>query len=379
MHLLAIAVAVGGLVSAHAQNCARTSVGFTPLVDLGTGTFGDSMGGLYPGGSNEIPAAHLAGGIAQRDLIQPLDANGNPSPTGRIVLISTGMSNWTAPFSTFIQRIGNNKNSRLTIVDLAQGGKVATNWITPGDSTWIVAMRRLANAGVTPAQVQAVISKHEVPRATGGANARPWPDNPNDLRAWLGQIARMCKDSFPNLRLSFWVSRIYAGYATIELNPEPYAYRSGFGVKWAIRDQINGAANLNYDPLRGAVEAPWMGWGPYLWADGTTPRSDGLTWQCTDFVTDGTHPSQAGRDKTAGILETFFRTNVLTASWFNASGTGTTAPGIQQPARIHAPGRAELRIRAGVEQSPSADAVTDEARFSLRGQVLRSAPLIAGQ
>src|SRR5205814_5733577 len=99
-------------------------------------------------------------------------------------------------------------------------------------------------------------------------------------------------------------SRIYAGYATgvSALNPEPYAYESGFAVKWLIEGQINGADSVNYDPARGPVQAPWLSWAPYLWADGLTPRNDGLTWVCSSFQSDGTHPSATGRDIVADSL-----------------------------------------------------------------------------
>ena len=58
-------------------------------------------------------------------------------------------------------------------------------------------------------------------------------------------------------------------------------------------------------------------WGPYLWADGTTPRkADGLTWERKDLATDGVHPSQSGRRKVADLLLKFFKTDGLAASWF---------------------------------------------------------------
>ena len=54
----------------------------------------------------------------------------------------------------------------------------------------------------------------------------------------MGQIVRMLKGRFPNLQLAYVSSRSYAGYATTELNPEPYAYESAFAVRWLIQDQI---------------------------------------------------------------------------------------------------------------------------------------------
>jgi lysophospholipase L1-like esterase len=65
------------------------------------------------------------------------------------------------------------------------------------------------------------------------------------------------------------------------------------------------------------VKAPLLLWGPYLWADGTTPRkADGLVWERDDLAGDGTHPSQSGRRKVADQLLKFVKTDPLAATWF---------------------------------------------------------------
>jgi hypothetical protein len=91
--LAALGAALALPSPAAAANCANTSVGLTPLDDLGAGPYKGFEGGLYPGGSNARPAAHDAAGLALANAIVPLDTLGNPSPTGRIVFISIGMSN----------------------------------------------------------------------------------------------------------------------------------------------------------------------------------------------------------------------------------------------------------------------------------------------
>ncbi len=125
---------------------------------------------------------------------------------------------------------------------------------------------------------------------------------------------------FPNLQLAYLSSRIYAGHATTALNPEPYAYESAYAVRWTIQRQMAGEPALNADPAKGAVVAPVALWGPYLWADGTSPRaSDGLVWQREDFAPDGTHPSPSGRQKVAALLLRFFQGDPTTQPWYLAA------------------------------------------------------------
>jgi len=58
------------------------------------------------------------------------------------------------------------------------------------------------------------------------------------------------------------MSRIYAGYASSTLNPEPYAYENAFAIKRVIAQQLSGDPALNYDAASGPVVAPWLSWGP---------------------------------------------------------------------------------------------------------------------
>jgi xylulose-5-phosphate/fructose-6-phosphate phosphoketolase len=75
-------------------------------------------------------------------------------------------------------------------------------------------------------------------------------------------------------------------------------------------------ASLNHDPAKGAVHAPWLAWGPYLWADGTIERGDGLTWMPEDFGPDGAHSSRIGSYKAAGMLLDFMQTDATTRPWY---------------------------------------------------------------
>jgi hypothetical protein len=93
-------------------------------------------------------------------------------------------------------------------------------------------------------------------------------------------------------------------------------------MRWLIQDQIAGKPELNYDPARGPVKSPVLLWGPYLWADGETPRkADGLAYKREDLSDkDGTHPSESGRSKVADLLLKFFENDATATPWFKGGG-----------------------------------------------------------
>ncbi len=122
-------------------------------------------------------------------------------------------------------------------------------------------------------------------------------------------LLNQLKQRFPNVRIAYLSSRIYAGYATTHLNPEPYAYESALVVRGLIQDQIKGES--------GAVKSPLLLWGPYLWADGEKGRKfDNLVWKPEDLGPDGTHPSDNGRRKVAELLLKFMKSDPTAKVWF---------------------------------------------------------------
>ena len=278
----------------------------------------DQDGGLYGHGMNEPPPEHRQAAERALAMIQPLNAAGEPASDGRIVLVSISMSNATQEFSRFKQIADSDprKSPRLTIVDCAQGGQAMAEWVNPDARPWTEAQRRLERANVTPAQVQVAWIKlaNKGPRGDLQTHGRK-------LQQDTLAVIQNAKAKFPNQRIAYLSSRIYGGYSGGPLNPEPFAYESAFPVRWLIQDQMQEIAELNYDSAHGPVKAPLLLWGPYLWADGVTPRkSDGLTWKREDLGTDGTHPSQSGRNKVARMLLSFFKEDPLAKSWFVGSG-----------------------------------------------------------
>ncbi|MBI3681554.1 MAG: hypothetical protein HY235_14310 [Acidobacteria bacterium] len=122
-----------------------------PLPELGKGGYKNEQGGLYPGGENTPPAAHLKAGLQIARRIGPLNVQGAPSGDGRIVLLTIGMSNTTMESQAFIRHAASDPeiNSRLLIVDGAQGGQVAMVTADPQANSWKVADERLKAAGMS--------------------------------------------------------------------------------------------------------------------------------------------------------------------------------------------------------------------------------------
>jgi hypothetical protein len=336
------ATSPGSSTGTHTVDCTGgTSTTRVPIGDLGAGCYLSFQGGLYPDGGDSVPAAHRAAGLSAAARIQPLDVSGKPSATGKYVLLSIGYSNATQEFCSeggqpgtclsfsFIGQAAADpvvNHSTLVIVNGAAGGKADDFWTSPTlpdydriRDTWLTPL------GLSERQVQVAWVKV--------ANPQPQvslPDSAADayrVEQQIGQIARALKTRYPNLQQVFFSSRIYAGYATSNLNPEPYAYESGFGVKWAVQAQIDEMAGHGTTVRTGSLRydngtAPWIAWGPYFWAAGTQPRSDGLTWVQSDFnPSDGTHPATGARQKVGAMLLSFFKSSAETQCWFVAGHT----------------------------------------------------------
>ena len=347
--------------AAAAQPCSQC----VPLDHPAGGFYLGQQLGLYPGGANTVPASQLGLALQARDNAVPRDANGVPDPDGWLGFLAIGMSNTNQEFAVFEREYEylSPRNGRLVVVDGAVGGWSANLIVNRSASYWTLVDQRVAAAALDPDQVQIVWLKE----AENMIMNPSFPAHAETLRAHLRGIVRHLKDRFPRLQLCYLSSRIYAGYGS----GEPIAYESGFGVRWLIEDQMSGDPALNADVAAGPVEAPVLLWGPYLWANGTTPRaSDGLVWLSADLEGDHTHPSPAGEAKVAGLLRNFFGYDRTAVDWFLAD-QGNHDDGFYEPT-LDAIADATVddaqpsqNLGAATELSWSSPGVRSYVRFSL--------------
>lgn len=297
---------------------AKPLTNLTPLSDMSAeGRYKGEDGGLYGGGRNTPAESHLKAAMEMAAGIQPLDAIGKPSPDGKIVLLTHGMSNTTNESERFIELANADprKSPSVLLIDGAQGGMDARKWVADthtrrDTSPWETLDKRINAAGATPQQVQVVWMKHALARA---AQYGEFPKHAMKLKDDTIEILHLLKERFPNLKVAYLSSRSYGGYANTNLNPEPIAYESAFAVRWLIQDQIKGEARLDVH----AGKTPLVLWGPYLWADGENGRkSDDLIYKREDYREDGTHPTDSGRQKIAEQLVKFFTSDPTAQRWF---------------------------------------------------------------
>lgn len=276
------------------SNCTRTSVGSIPIFD-GEKRYDES---------NEMPASHRQAGEA---LLAQIEPDGE----GKYTFAGFGMSNAYRKVKTAIQLWSNNAAmNHLRRFNCCKGGYDAeamtkTDYGNP-KNYWTLAYGQLG--GLPPSAVQTGWLETALSKPNG-ITVEKYVD---DLAGYMITVLQIMRSRFPGLKMLWLSDRSYAGYASSQTNPEPYAWATGQAVKRVVLLQIAGDPRLSYPDL-----APWIAWGPSLWADGLTARSDGLTWQCSDFIADGIHPSVAGRKKVFHqLLDPFFSAEPLTAKWY---------------------------------------------------------------
>ena len=328
-HLFAFLALPAFAISLHAD-CTLTRTGKIPLNEL-TVPYQNTQGGLYPNGVNNRPTAHLNAGLQIAGNLRPLNAAGQVDDTnGKIVMVSVGMSNTTQEWASgddvthdftraFKYRATNDPalNPRMVVIDCAQGGRDVVDWSNLSDPAWPTAIQRVRNTiisgqPITTNQVQIAWVKLAL-RHPGSYGS--FPTHVQQFQNYLEMTVRNIKTAFPNVKMAFVSTRTRSySNSMASLNPEPYAYETGFGVKWMIQKQINGDPSLQFSGLNAV--APYFSWGPYFWIDGENRRSDGAIWNCDDLITDFTHPSSNGVYKVSSQLLAYFKTDPTATPWY---------------------------------------------------------------
>lgn len=324
-HLLILILFAITLPSIRAQvQCYNDSTGLIPLIDLGADYYLGKQGGLYPGGSNLIPSGHLKAGQKIAKGIKPLDTLGNVDwINGKVVFLGMGASTAGNTWNHFVDIVDTaaGLNPCMQVINACLGAKglEIMNDTTYNNWYWTDnIMPKIRMKGSTPAQVQAVWVK----TASKVDTTMIFPSQPEGIADKYEILMGVLHNRFPNLKMVFISGFFYGGYADTlkefyDVVSEPGSYWNSFAVKWVVERQIMGDPDLKFTgPTK---RSPFIAWGPYVWADGNNPNSEGLFWNCeADFAWDGGgyHLTNLGKDKEAHLLLTWAKNNPVVKRWF---------------------------------------------------------------
>lgn len=245
----------------------------TPLIDAE---------GLFEGG-NTPPAAYL-NAAAQ---------TGAQIPATGAVIVGIGMSNAEIEIRAW-QGVA---KTDAKIIEGATWGTTVARWDDPAeiDRGWKYARMAVTKAGLKPTDVDAVWMK-----MAKSAFESPFLA---DYEAILVEVMK----EWSNVKQAWISDAVYRGFGMSPprryTSGEPQGgYRAGGEVKKFVQAHM------------GRTD-PFVGWGPYLWANGAQARKDGLVWNRADFQDDGIHVSPSGSAKVAQMLDTHFKT-APGAEWY---------------------------------------------------------------
>jgi hypothetical protein len=259
------------------------------------------------GSTNErIPLDMMGPNDTYYGLKGGLVDNGAPTveaTNGKIVIIAISMSNGFQEFSRFMEVFGGHPDvsEDIVLINCAVGGSALESWLS--EQTLWERCKDDVNQNYSVDQVKVVWAKDANQDTADGITLPDAKADYYDLIANIGALSQKIGDEFPSVQAIFHSSRIYGGYVEEQKQAargEPISYEGGFAINATIEKWQRGE-------LPGA---PWIGWGPYIWANGTAmANASGIVWERTDFQGmngDNQHPSQAGATKVADALHAFF-------------------------------------------------------------------------
>ena len=153
-------------------------------------------------------------------------------------------------------------------------------WVNPKARPWLEADRRLVAAKVSPQQVQVAWIKLANIAPTGEL-----AEHGRKLQKDAAAVIRNAKARFPNLRVVYLGSRIYAGYSTGAAQPGTVCVRVGVRRPLADPGPDEGRRTFAHTVV-GAVSLGRR-------HDAAQEPMD-LVWKREDLATDGVHPTMVG-------------------------------------------------------------------------------------
>ena len=259
------------------------------------------------GSTNEmIPLDMMGPNDTYYGLKGGLVDNGVPTveaANDKIIIIAISMSNGFQEFSRFTELYEGHPDvsDQIVLINCAVGGSALESWLS--EQTLWERCKDDITQNYSLDQVKVVWAKDANQDTADGITLPEANADYYDLINNIGALSQKIGEEFPSVQAIFHSSRIYGGYVEDRKQAaggEPISYEGGFAINAVIEKWQAGQ-------LPGA---PWIGWGPYIWANGTMmANASGILWSTADYQGtngDNQHPSEAGAKKVADALHAFF-------------------------------------------------------------------------
>lgn len=307
------------------KNCNLPNPGLKPIPDIASGTYRGFQGGLYSNGKNKPTGAYLSDALNFANNIKPLDINGNPSGSGKIVFAGVGASNPRTEFEALIRKTDtfSKLNSNLKLVNTCIGGQGVQKMNDPADNYWKTTLKLFDSLGCSFNQVQVVWIETDNTQSSDTV----FPRAPFSLVKDLRILMETLKIKFPNLKLCYLSARAYSGWVDPAAGNtigkgllSPRDYYNGWAIKWLVDSASLQNPNYNYKGTTPKMALPLF--GSYHYTNGSEASKDGFSFDCnTDVGGDGLHLTAPGEEKIGKRMFDFFRTDSVSKIWFLKSNS----------------------------------------------------------
>jgi hypothetical protein len=187
-----------------------------------------------------------------------------------MAMLVIGMSN-TLGITNALQ--GSAQAANIAIINGAQSGQSAAEWVDPNATPWSIAQSAVTGAGFTTDDVRVVwllIANRRV-------DSPDLPTYITDLKSDMTTIIGHIRTKYPSAGLILVSGMHHTEFADpTSLLPGPYTE--------ATNSIVDDVVNENAD----------ADWGPYIWNDGSTPRADGFVLTSGLFNPDNVHLTSPG-------------------------------------------------------------------------------------
>ena len=241
-----------------------------PLNDPDEFVFEGLNSGLFPWGNTLINNQYNTDYINVCKSLGDLSLIENPEEKEPIVILTLGPSNPHKIFEgiKYAQMEDPGFGENIRYVNGAIGGIDFNDILNPAGPYWTQVDSTLQSQNISASQVQVIfcIEDDLLNQDTTILRAYQLKENYINL---LEEI----RSKFPNCILFLAGDKGYNNYSSEERFAEPKGYLNGWAIKLLLEDYINGYM----------ADYPFIYWLDYYWANGITPRWDGLTYALSDF------------------------------------------------------------------------------------------------